>query len=396
MSPRPIEGLVLSGGASYGAYEVGVVLALLSGRSPSSGYRPVRPSILTGTSAGAFNAAILASTPSADLLAAARRLEQIWVARIARQVGRQGTGVYKLRLDPSLFDPATVARQPIRTLIEVSQDAAFLTRDFLQRALYFVSSDDPVARRLADLVELDVFISTEPLRQLIRASIPFANIRRSSVRLRIAATNWRTGEARIFSNPEFSDEAGDLPLMAAAAVPGIVPPVLIGGEYFVDGGIFMDTPLKPAIDGSADILHVIWVEPEISEIPLNRFQSSIDAALRTRNISNAANISSDLATAKQINTSLTLMEKIARGKGANTSDIHDFSTTASKIHERLLSGRRYRPLTIHCYHPREIVGGSYGIVNFDLSAIRQIIERGYADARRHDCIASQCILPTSS
>ena len=396
MSPRPIEGLVLSGGVSYAAYEVGVVLALLSGRSPSSGYRPVQPSILTGTSAGAFNAAILASTPSADLLAAARRLEQIWVARIARQAGRQGVGVYKLRLDPSLFDPATVARQPIRTLIEVSQDAAFLTRDFLQRALYFVSSDDPVARRLADLVELDVFISTEPLRQLIRASIPFANIRRSSVRLRIAATNWRTGEARIFSNPEFSDEAGDLPLLAAAAVPGIVPPVLIGGEYFVDGGIFMDTPLKPAIDGSADILHVIWVEPEVSEIPLNRFQSSIDAALRTRNISNAANISSDLAKAKQINTSLTLMEKIARGRGANVSDIHDFSTTASKIHERLLSGRRYRPLTIHCYHPREIVGGSYGIVNFDLSAIRQIIERGYADARRHDCIASQCILPTSS
>jgi hypothetical protein len=32
-------------------------------------------------------------------------------------------------------------------------------------------------------------------------------------------------------------------------------------------------------------------------------------------------------------------------------------------------------------------------MNFELPFIRQMIERGYADARRHDCAASECILP---
>ena len=51
--------IVLSGGGAYGAFEIGVMKVLFSGRSPSTRYTPVQADILTGTSVGAFNAAMI-------------------------------------------------------------------------------------------------------------------------------------------------------------------------------------------------------------------------------------------------------------------------------------------------------------------------------------------------
>ena len=48
--------IILSGGGGYGAYEVGVLKALLTGKSPTTGFEPLVPDIMTGTSVGAYNA----------------------------------------------------------------------------------------------------------------------------------------------------------------------------------------------------------------------------------------------------------------------------------------------------------------------------------------------------
>ena len=46
--------VVLSGGGAYGAYEVGVMKALLGGEMKGAGYRPLDPEVFTGTSVGSF------------------------------------------------------------------------------------------------------------------------------------------------------------------------------------------------------------------------------------------------------------------------------------------------------------------------------------------------------
>ena len=56
---KPSQAIVLSGGASQGAYHAGVLKALFRGESPATNYEPLQPDVFTGTSAGSFNAAAL-------------------------------------------------------------------------------------------------------------------------------------------------------------------------------------------------------------------------------------------------------------------------------------------------------------------------------------------------
>ena len=73
------KALVLSGGGADGAYAVGVLKALINGRSPATSYRPLDPDILTGTSCGAYNAAVLVSQWDEFGSASAGNLETIWL-----------------------------------------------------------------------------------------------------------------------------------------------------------------------------------------------------------------------------------------------------------------------------------------------------------------------------
>ena len=69
--PRPV-GYVLGGGGSLGAVQIGMLQAL--------GERDVPPDIVTGTSVGALNGAVLALEPKS----AASRLSHVW-ARLTRE-----------------------------------------------------------------------------------------------------------------------------------------------------------------------------------------------------------------------------------------------------------------------------------------------------------------------
>src|SRR5207253_4051185 len=127
-----------------------------------------------------------------------------------------------------------------------------------------------LADRLLDLVDLSVLISNEPLHRVVTAMIPPDNIRQSDKLLRIAATNWTTGQVHIFSNADFTGEIGHRAVMASAAIPGLTRPVDINGAPHVDGGVVMNTPLLPAIKAGADTVHAIYLDPDVQNIPLQR------------------------------------------------------------------------------------------------------------------------------
>jgi NTE family protein len=87
MIERPLTGLVLAGGGARAAYQVGVLKAISTIRRNCGGLRGNPFDVITGTSAGAINAAALACRAD-DFDAALQTLVDTWSHFHAEQVYR--------------------------------------------------------------------------------------------------------------------------------------------------------------------------------------------------------------------------------------------------------------------------------------------------------------------
>jgi NTE family protein len=189
--------LVLSGGGAKGAYEAGVAAAFVERGLP------IR--LVAGSSAGALNAAMIAS-------GRADRLETMW---------------------------RTVQRERIYTL----------------RASVLFAGLLPGWLTLFALNEISSLFDPTPLRELITASLDFDRIRASPVRLLVTATDLAGREKRVFDNRTVTVDA----LMAAAAVPGLFPPVEVDGTLLVDGGLTGRAPVLEALEADASVGRAVVV-----------------------------------------------------------------------------------------------------------------------------------------
>jgi predicted acylesterase/phospholipase RssA len=386
--------MVLSGGGAYAAYGVGVMRALFEGGSPATGYAPPDPDIYAGTSAGAFNAAYMVSQPGADLRAVVAGLEEFWVEVISGGGAGCENGAYRIRGNPFRYlEPGCFPPNPLAVLREATEDALFFAREGVRRTRNFVSSPGNLGLRALRLFDLAALISDAPAQRSMRAMVRLDRVRDSDKVLRVVATNWTTGEVRVFHNSDLTDELGYEILTAAAAIPGLFRPREVGGDWYVDGSLVVGTPLKPAIEAGADLLHVIYLDPDVRNIPLPRLENSFDALDRTRVIDWASRVNDDLATARWINEGLETLERVAAGAPPNGDDWRRFVRVAGQIASHVRQGQPYRKLTIHRYRPHDDLGGPLGVLNFDGDQIAAIIERGYRDTVGHDCAASECLLP---
>ena len=104
------QAVVLSGGGANGAYEVGVLKALLGGQSPATAHVPLEPDIFAGTSIGTFNATFLVSRWEKCGRAAVAELETVWRERLGRDSATGANGSYRFLANPlELFDPRRFA-----------------------------------------------------------------------------------------------------------------------------------------------------------------------------------------------------------------------------------------------------------------------------------------------
>ncbi|HVT19295.1 MAG TPA: patatin-like phospholipase family protein [Thermoanaerobaculia bacterium] len=381
--------LVLSGGGAKGAYEVGVMKALFAGASQATDHRPIEIDIYTGTSVGSYNATWMAAQGDLPSLAAVERLERTWRTRVAATMERCGNGVYRVRglplqgLDPGCF------LHPVEALAELSQDAVFLSRAALIRGLNFLVSKEPCTTRAADLVDLASFISPAPLYHLVAETIDFDRLRTSSKSLTIAASNWVHGTLQLFPKADIALRHGQ-PVLASAAIPGFFPPIMIDGVPYVDGGLTLNTPLKPAIDLGADVLHVIYLDPATEDIPFPTLPNTMDTMYRMYAILIANAMQDDLVVADFANQLLLLgldwlPEKPAGATGRPPLRIQD--------RPMLRDGRPvHRPLIIHRYRPSTDMGGLAGLLDFSTPVIDRFIALGESDAKNHDCRREGCSL----
>jgi NTE family protein len=231
------KALVLPGAGARGAYQVGVLKAVAS-LLPHNAHNPF--AVVAGTSAGAINAAVLASRAD-HFEHGIAEMEHVWANFDASQVyrtdnlsllkaslrwfGAIATGGVGLRVPGSLLDNA-----PLGGLLE--RDVRFpriakaIERGHLD-ALAVTASAYTSSRSVT-------FFQGQPAIQ------PWSRVR-------------RVGRAAMI---------GIEHLMASAAVPFVFPPVLIGGEYYGDGSMRHGAPLSSAIHLGADRLLVIGVRDE--------------------------------------------------------------------------------------------------------------------------------------
>jgi NTE family protein len=224
-NPLPID-LALQGGGSHGAFTWGVLDRLLE--------EPwLRIAAISGTSAGAMNAAVLAdgwTEGGADGARAA--LNEYW-RRVARAVAFSP-------LQRSPFD-----RLAGRWTLDTSP--AYFAFDIMSRML------SPY-----DLNPLDI----NPLRNILAESINFERLSRSPIKLFVTATKVRTGRGRIFRNPEITADV----LLASACLPTMFRAVEIENEAYWDGGYAGNPTITPLVRES-DAHDTILVQINPTERP---------------------------------------------------------------------------------------------------------------------------------
>jgi NTE family protein len=241
--PTPVTGLILTGGGARAAYQVGVLRALVTIRrqcvAPEGNPFPV----ITGTSAGAINAAALAGDAD-DFEQGVSKLVSIWQGFHADQVYRS--------------DSIGVIRTGARWLTMMSIGWVIARwRRLKPRSLL---DNTPLAGLLERVVRL------ERIPDLIRDGHLKA--------LAVSASSYTSGEHVTFYNAAqevagwvrsqrraVRDHIGLPHLLASSAIPFVFPAkqLAIDGEpeWFGDGSMRQAAPISPAIHLGAERILVI-------------------------------------------------------------------------------------------------------------------------------------------
>jgi NTE family protein len=93
-----------------------------------------------------------------------------------------------------------------------------------------------------------------PLRQLLADSLPVERIEDLAVPFQCVAASIERAAEHWFTTGLLSDA-----VMASAAVPGLLAPVRIGDEHFLDGGLVNSIPVSRAVELGARTVYVLQV-----------------------------------------------------------------------------------------------------------------------------------------
>jgi NTE family protein len=199
--------LALQGGGAHGAFTWGVLDRLLE--------QPwLEIDGISGTSAGAMNAAVLIDGHATGGAEGARAaLERFW-----RSVS-----------DAAVLSP--LRRTPLDLL---------LGRWTLDYSPAFIAMD--LASRLFSPYDLNPG-GSNPLREILAESVDFERLAQAPIKLFVTATNVRTGRGRVFRNADISPDV----LLASACLPTMFQAIEIDGEPYWDGGYSGNPTITPLV-----------------------------------------------------------------------------------------------------------------------------------------------------
>jgi NTE family protein len=219
---------VLGGGASLGAMQAGMLRALYE--------HGITPDVLVATSAGALNAAFIASRP--QTVTTAEELAHVWRG--------------------------------------------------LHREDIFPINPRMVIGGLAN--HRDHLVPDTGMRRLAGRHLQFSRLEQADIPVHLVAFDLVSGqEVRLSRGPAL--EA----VLAAAAIPGVLPPVRSDGRLLVDGGVVNNTPISHAVELGADRIYVLPTDdPQARSLP-DGPRGALDAAVHAFTVLVGARLQADLA-----------------------------------------------------------------------------------------------------
>lgn len=199
----PVVNLALQGGGAHGAFTWGVLDALLE--DGHLGFDGV-----SGTSAGAMNAVVLANG--------------------LMQGGRDGA-----RQALRAFWTAVADSLPFDVAVPTADGQGFRLASPWRLMLQWTHYFSPQQLNPLDL---------NPLRDILLSQVDFDRLRRHApVRLFVATTEANSGKLRLFREPELGIDA----LLASACLPRLHRSVMIDGQPHWDGGYAANPAIYPLL-----------------------------------------------------------------------------------------------------------------------------------------------------
>lgn len=228
-------GLALAGGGPLGAiYEIGALCALeeaISGLNLNAldGY--------VGVSAGAFVAAGLANGMTA------RQLCDSFIG---------GAGPQADRIDPALFfKPAW--SELLQRLMMLPAAVARAGAGYVTAQRSLLSSLEALGAALPAGLYTPVPLQNQ-LRRMFTAPGRSDDFRHFKQRLVIVATDLDSGDAVPFGMPGWDQVPVSQAVVASASLPGLFPPLAIGGRWYVDGALKKTLHARVLLDKGLDLV----------------------------------------------------------------------------------------------------------------------------------------------
>jgi NTE family protein len=231
MATRLKVAIVLSGGGARAAYQAGVLRAIAEWRPVGS---PVPFTVVTGTSAGAINAAAIGAGAH-DFGRATAHLCELWSNLYARDIyrtdalGLAGSGARWL----ISFIPTWRHRRPASLL----DNAPLIT--FLERAVHFDGVQAALDSGVLEALAITAMSYRSGMSVTFCQAQPGIELWQRSQRVGVRAM------------------LGVQHLLASSAIPFVFPPAAIDGEFFGDGTVRQVAPTSPALHLGADRILVV-------------------------------------------------------------------------------------------------------------------------------------------
>ncbi len=281
--------IILPGGGARGAYQAGVLKAI--GELLADDVNPFP--VICGTSAGAINAAVLASHAH-EFLTGVERLEHFWRSMRCERIYR--TDAWTVLKSGMRFATTLLSGGLIRTNPRAFLDNTPL-RLFLQETL--------------QLQGIQTALEQNALRGVaITASGYTCASAISYFQAREGIDGWQRARRK-----GLATELEVHHLLASAALPIIFPAERIGYEYFGDGGMRMVAPLSPAIHLGANKILVIGTRDEKTDKPPEspaQYPSAGEIGGYLMDTIFMDTLNADLARLRRINKTLALVPEERR------------------------------------------------------------------------------------
>lgn len=244
--------LVLQGGGALGAYQAGAYEALCEGGQ--------MPHCIAGISIGALNAAIIAGNPPEQRAA---KLRQFWELVSSR-----------LLLPP-------IAEDDVSRRLFVEASAALVASTGVPG--FFQPRVPPAVVMPPSTPEAISVYDTEPLRATLQELVDFDLLNSGQTRYAIGTVEVLTGNMRYFDTGK-GDRITPEHVMASGALPPGLPPVMIDGEPYWDGGLVSNTPLQYVLDHSGPRHDMVVFQIDLFSAKGQMPETLLDVAQREKDI----------------------------------------------------------------------------------------------------------------